>query len=153
MAPSAKKGPIEVDFLACRGDQSYPALSRCSLNDDPGDGRPESGAPHGQINGFLFWDTSAIVDSPTCWEITLKLTPTAPRDECTVEVTPRRLQAFKVGKGEKVRWTAGRSAQGEVMADQWRLITIPSLRVTKLGTRLRIEKVRGAASSDSKPDA
>jgi len=29
---------------------------------------------------------------------------------------------------------------GEAVADQWRLITIPCVRVTKSGTRLRIEK-------------
>jgi len=122
------------------GTAHYPAFSGCSLNDDPGDGRPESGAPHGQINGYLLWDTSDIVDTPTRWEMTLKLTSSAPRDDCTVDVTPRRLQALKVANGEKVRWAAENGASGEAVADQWRLITIPCVRVTKSGTRLRIEK-------------
>ncbi len=140
MANIAEKGPIEVDFLALRRDQSYPAFSRCSLNDDPGNGQPESGAPHGQINGHLLWDSSDIVDTPTRWEMTLKLTSGAPRDDCTVDVTARRLQAFKVTKGEKVRWAVQSGASGEVAADRWSLVTIPSVRVTKSGTRLRIEK-------------
>lgn len=140
MANLAEKGPIEVDFLAFRRDRSYPAFSRCSLDDDPGDGRPESGAPHGQINGYLVWDTNDIVDTPTRWEITLKLTPSAPRDDCTVNVTPRRLQTLNVAEGEKVRWTIQSGASGEATADQWRLITIPCVRVTKSDTRLRIEK-------------
>jgi hypothetical protein len=140
MANIAEKGPIEVDFLAFRRDQSYPAFSRCSLNDNPGDGRPESGAAHGQINGYLLWDTSDIVDTPARWEMTLKLTSGTPSDDCTVDVTPRRLQALKVAKGEKVRWAVQSGASGEVTADPWSLMTIPSVRVTKSGTRLRIEK-------------
>ena len=140
MADLAEKGPIEVDYLTVRRDQSYPAFSRCSLNDDPGDGRRESGSPHGQINGYLLWDIRDIVDTPTRWEMTLKLTPSAPKDDCTVDVTPRRLQAMKVTKGEKVRWAVEGGASGEATADPWRLITVPSVRVTKSGTRLRIEK-------------
>jgi hypothetical protein len=45
-----------------------------------------------------------------------------------------------VAKSEKVRWSVQDGARGEVTADQWSQITIPSVRVTKLGTRLRIEK-------------
>jgi pimeloyl-ACP methyl ester carboxylesterase len=137
MASLAETGPIEVDFLTFRRDQSYPAFSRCSLNDDPGDGRPESGAPHGQINGYLLWETSDIVDTPTRWETTLKLTPSAPQNDCTVDVTPRRLQAFRAIKGEKIRWSVEGGARGEITAD---LITVPAVRVTKSGARLRIAK-------------
>jgi hypothetical protein len=140
MADIAQKGRIEVDFLSLRRDRSYPAFSRCSLNDDPGDGRPESGTPHGQINGYLLWDASDVVDTPSRWEMTLKLTDGAPKDDCTVDVTPRRLQAFKVAKADKLRWTIQGGASGQVTVDPWRLITIPSVRVAKSGTRLRIEK-------------
>lgn len=52
----------------------------------------------------------------------------------------RRLQAFQVTQGEKIRWSLPDGASGEVTADQWRLITIPSVTVTKSGTRLRIAK-------------
>jgi hypothetical protein len=72
--------------------------------------------------------------------MTLRLTPGAPKDACTVDVTPRRLQSLKVTKGGKIRWAVRGEAGGEVTADQWSLITIPSVRVTKSGTRLRIEK-------------
>jgi hypothetical protein len=140
MADRAEKGPIEIDYGAFRRDQSYPAFSRCSLNDDPGDGRPDNGASHGQINGYLLWDTSDIADTPTRWEMTLKLTPGAPKGECTVDVTPRRLQAFKVTNGEKVRWSVQGGASGEAVADQWALVTVPSVRVARSGTRLRIER-------------
>lgn len=141
MASIAEKRPVEVDFLAFRRDQSYPAFSRCSLNDDPGDGRPESGAPHGQINGYLLWDTNDIVDTPARWEVTLKLTPRAPRDECMVDVTPRRLQSLKAVKGQRFRWSIQGGVKDDVAADRWGLITVPSVRVTKLGTRLRVEKL------------
>ncbi|NUQ61637.1 MAG: prolyl oligopeptidase family serine peptidase [Pirellulales bacterium] len=151
MAGLAEKAPIEVDFLAFRRDRSYPAFSRCSLNDNPGDGRPESGAPHGQINGYLLWDAGDIVDTPTRWEMTLKLTPGAPRDECTVDVTPRRLQALQVAQGEKFRWDIQGGDSGEATADQWRLVTIPSVRVTKAGIRLRIEKESQTAPRQSAP--
>ena len=57
-----------------------------------------------------------------------------------MDVTPRRLQVFQVAQGETVRWAVPGSAGGEVTADPWGLITIPSVCVTKSGVRLRIEK-------------
>jgi hypothetical protein len=140
MASVAEKAPIELDYAVFRGDQSYPAFSRCSLNDDPGDGNPESGAPHGQINGYLYWDRNGVVDTPQRWEMALKLTPGAPKEECTVDVTPRRLKAFKTAKDEKLRWSIQGGATGEATVDQWGLITAPAVRVTKSGVRLSIER-------------
>lgn len=65
--------PIDI-----RVNQSLPAFTRCSLDDDPGNGVPTSGAPAGQINGYLYWETGDIVDLPDRWEMTLGLTPQAP---------------------------------------------------------------------------
>ena len=101
MTGLTEKAAIEVDFLTFRRDQSYPAFSRCSLNDDPGDGRPESGAPHGQINGYLLWDTSDIVDTPTRWEMTLKLTPGARRERLPSGRNPAPATGVPGGPGRE----------------------------------------------------
>ena len=57
-----------------------------------------------------------------------------------MDVTPRRLQVFQVAQGETVRWAVPGGSGGEVTADPWGLITIPSVRVTKSGVGPRIEK-------------
>ena len=78
-----------------RTDQSQPAFTRCSLDDDPGDGEPQEGAPQGQSNQYLFWETADVVDTPDRWEMTVGLIDRAPQDSCTVDITPRRVQRFK----------------------------------------------------------
>jgi hypothetical protein len=40
--------PIDV-----RMDQSLPAFTNCSLDQDPGNGDPSDGDPEGQINAYL----------------------------------------------------------------------------------------------------
>jgi len=73
--------------------------------------------------------------------MTLLLVDNAPRDACTVQVTPRRCQQFRTKAGERVRW-ANRAAdgsvlgEGEVVADPLGLVTIPDVVVTKDGNRL-----------------
>ena len=82
-----------------RVDRSQPAFTRCSLDNDPGRGDPRDGDPRAQVNLYLFWETGDVVDQPDCWEMTVGLVKTAPKDTCTVNITPRRLRRLKLESG------------------------------------------------------
>ena len=96
-----------------RTDQSQPAFTHCSLDDNPGSGDPSEGEAKGQINLYLFWETADLVDRADRWEITSGLIAKAPRDEGTVDITPRRCQKFKPRPGSKVPWS--NSVDGKVI--------------------------------------
>jgi hypothetical protein len=139
-----------------RRAQSFPALSRCSLDDDPGDGDPTHGDLVGQINAFVVWDTS-LADYPDRWEVKLSLrdlqltssTRLAPAT-ATVDVTPRRLQSFQVTPMATYAWSVRRLADntpvasGVVTADSLGIVTVPAVTVLREGVLLRIN-VPGAA--------
>lgn len=125
-----------------RLDQSYPAFSHCSLDDDPGDGDPEDGDGVGTINGFLLWDPGTIEDTERQWSAVLRLRSEAPAASCTVDVTPRRLQELQVEPGclfdYRVRResTGATVASGTMRADADGLLVIPAVPVETAGTRL-----------------
>ncbi len=133
--------PIDV-----RTDQSLPAFTRCSLDDNPGNGTPEDGDPDGQVNSYLSWETKDIVDEPDRWAMTVGLIAKAPQDACTVDVTPRRRQHFQTKPGDRVRWTstplAGgqRPQAGEATADRWGIVTLGKVVVGKGKTRLTLSR-------------
>jgi hypothetical protein len=147
--------------LDIRLDQSLPAFTNCSLDNDPGTGRklktPKEitvdketrkdfydGDSVGQINRYLYWDTETVVDTPVRWEMTIALTEKAPEDHCTADITPRRLQQFINQPMQEFRWSnssGGKKVQsGELTADKWGLLTIKRIIVTKTGNRISIFK-------------
>ncbi len=132
--------------LEPRTDQSQPAFTACSLDDRPGNGSPADGDPKGQVNLYLFWETGDVADRPDGWEMTVGLVGKAPKDRCTVNITPRRLQKLKPQPGEKFHWTntplgSDKAIQsGDVAADDSRLLTIPQVTVTKGKNRIAIRK-------------
>lgn len=127
-----------------RIDQSQPAFTRCSLDDDPGNGDPQHGDAKGQSNLYLFWETRNVVDTAERWEMTVGLVRQAPNDACTVDVTPRRLQQLTPKPGQQFVWTntslaSGELLQtGEVTADGDGLLTLPKVKVGKGLNRIRI---------------
>jgi len=129
-----------------RTDQSLPAFTGCSLDDDPGNGRPNDGDPKGQSNLYLYWETEAIVDQPGQWETVVGLVDKAPKGECTVNVTPRRLQRFKPKPGQTYKWTnttinLGATLQtGQATADRHGLITLEQVRVSRAGSRISVTR-------------
>jgi len=133
--------PIDV-----RVDQSLPAFSRCSLDDDPGDGEPAGGAAEGQVNLYLFWETKDLIDSRDRWEATLGLVEKAPSERCEVDVTPRRVRLFKPRNGERVSWTAADLESGTILkkgtarADRFGLVTAKGVPVTKRKVRLLLRR-------------
>ncbi len=139
--------PTERDLLLdVRCDRTLPAFSNCSLDDNPGDGDPADGDPKGQSNLYLYWltDEREIVDEPQRWALTLCLCQSAPAEQCTVDVTPRRCQRFKPRPGERFAWrntslATGKVVQtGEVQADRWGLVTLPQVIVSKGKNRVEI---------------
>ncbi|HLY11717.1 MAG TPA: hypothetical protein VKW04_20620 [Planctomycetota bacterium] len=148
LLPGPEPGERELG-VDVRLDRTLPAFTRCSLDADPGDGDPKNGAPEGQSNLFLRWDTSEenVIDEVGRWSLTLKLSKKAPAAECTVDVTPRRCFQFRSPAGTKVKWRtlseAGAEIQaGQVAADSWGLVTIPGVTVTPGGTRVVVESAR-----------
>ena len=133
--------PIDI-----RTDQTLPAFSKCTLDDNVGSGDPKDGAPRGQVNAYLFWETRDIVDEADRWEMTVGLIPKAPKDDCTVSLTPRRCQKFRPKAGEKVKWTNsslgdGKEVQsGEAGADQLGLVILEKLAIGKAKNRVRITR-------------
>jgi hypothetical protein len=120
-----------------RWDRSVPAFGHCSLDANPGSGWRPDGDPRGQINGYLVWDYDTVTESPDRWEMAVGLSTAAPRNDCTVDLTPRHCRAFKPKAGDVFRWTntdlaSGREVQaGQVTADRWGLVTLKSVKVSK----------------------
>ena len=127
-----------------RTDQSQPAFTACSLDDDPGDGNPKDGDAEGQSNLYLCWKTDDLVDTKTSWQMTIGLVEKAPEDACTANITPRRVQQFKPAPGTQIKWTntsvdTGREIQsGQAVVDDLGLITLPDVRIEKGKNRIAI---------------
>jgi len=138
--------------------QTVPAFTNCSLDtkiltDKPkGSYRPgafdqdfqKSADKLGGINLYQRWETKTLVDKPGRWEMTVFLSKDAPKDQATMDLTPRRCQAFKPKPGDPFKWTnadlkTGKVvASGTVKADRWGLVTLPKMIVTKGKSRVRI---------------
>lgn len=133
-----------VNPLDLRVDQSQPAFTHCSLDGNPGNGDEKDGDPEGAINLYLYWETKDVIDSPKEWQMTVALSKNSPKPECTVDLTPRRLQQFRPPLGETLRWS--NTSQGKVLqqgvltVDENGLATIEGLRVTQSGNRIRLFK-------------
>ena len=146
-------------------DRSLPAFNNCSLDDDVGtagklakpqehkgrDGKvikdSYDGDYSGQINAYLRWD--GVADEKDRYEITVFLiggNQGAPKDECTVDMTPRRCQNFKCKPGEKFKWSStsagpGQAVQtGQATADESGLVTLEKIKVSKTKSRIKVER-------------
>jgi len=135
-------------------NRSFPALSNCSADDDPGNGAPDSGDLVGTINGFVEWDTT-LVDEWDRWQTTLNLrdlltvtgTIHAP-ESLTVDVTPRRLQRFGSVPGEPCAYRVVRTGDGavvqsgNVLPDSIGRLTVTAVKVYRAGSRLELDYSR-----------
>jgi len=72
----------------------------------------------------------------------------APKDACTVDITPRRCQKFKPKPGETFKWTNASLKDnkpvqsGTVKADKWGLVTLPQVKVSKGKNRVSIIRAK-----------
>ncbi len=156
-----KDRPLEL-MLRFRTDLSFPAFSRCSLNDDPGDtNNPTApfydGDTIGAINGVLDWIDNSLTETDTSWEATIFSTkfelnngtwypPTLPA-YVVVDITPRRLQKFKnIAPGTLLcmeNWQNGvliqsRTVKWNPNADGTGLITFRKAKISEQGNQIRI---------------
>jgi hypothetical protein len=128
-------------------NQSYPAFSRFSLNGNPGNGDPANGDLRGGFNRFPRWDITNIVDTPTRWEMTLRLHTAAPVSTATADVTPRRLQALTHTPGMRYSWENRQQPSntvvqsGTVVVDANGLIALPNVILTKDGNQIVITNI------------
>jgi len=129
-------------------DQTLPAFTHGTLDDDPGNGDPANGAPQGQVNLYMTFETGSIVDTPDQWEMTVGVLASAPKDRCTVDVTPRRLRGLKLKPGDLMIWTStpigARYAvqSGTAVVDRWGLVTLNRIVVSKGRNRLVVRHAR-----------
>jgi len=83
-------------------------------------------------------------DYPNNWRIPRG----APKDTCTVNITPRRLQRSKIKPGETFTWTntslkqGKRIQSGSATADKYGLVTMENVIVTKGQNRIRLMRKR-----------
>jgi hypothetical protein len=145
IGPQSRENDMRLDV---RADRTLPAFSRSSLDDNPGNGDPADGDPQGYSNAYLYWDTAddAVVDEAERWSLVLRLTKDPPR-QCTVDVTPRRCQKFRLRPGTRVAWRVlaldgAEIHAGEAAADEWGLVTAPRVRVRREGVKLEM-RVKG----------
>lgn len=97
----------------------------------------------GGLNRFLRWDATKIVDTIDRFELPLRVIDgaggpppaagyptTGDRLDgalpVTVDVTPRRVQAFRCRPGERIRWQIG-AQQGVATADATGAVTVPGV--------------------------
>jgi pimeloyl-ACP methyl ester carboxylesterase len=133
---------FQFDAFNFRKDESFPALSNASGSLPTPPGGP------GSYNLTLEWSASWYdfagppVDEPGVWSVALR----SLAGEQTVDVTPRRLQAFAATPGTAYSWRNERLDNGEVVqegeltADADGLLTVPGFTVTEAGNRLVIEQ-------------
>ncbi len=130
--------------LTLARDATLPAFTNGSLDDRIGNGDPADGDPVGAINAYTLWDPETSVDRVDRWEMTVYLLSTAPEDSCTVDVTPRRCQNFDPVPGTVLNWTntdvgtGAEIARGTAVVDEYGLVTLPGLTLTKAPTRIEI---------------
>ncbi len=97
-----------TQLLNYRRNLSYPAISDLSINNDPGlgndllPGGSVTGESRGAINGFVGWQGSSVIDTPSQYRIKLYLrgglmdafASLNGAQTATATITPRRLQNF-----------------------------------------------------------
>jgi len=121
-------------------NKSYPAFSRCSRDGSPGNGDSTSGDIVGYMNRGLDWTDPK--DEAGRYETLVKWTLDAGDVPVTVDVTPRRVQAFRLKPGESCAAVnldaGGKEVQIRTLtADANGLVTFEGFRITSAaGNRL-----------------
>lgn len=101
-------------------NKSYPAFGNSSIDNDMGDGDPKKGDMEGGINLGFKW--SEVVDKADKWSV--KVSNELCKAPMTVDITPRRCQAFKPKPGEAYKWRNSTGGSGEISADANGLVTV-----------------------------
>jgi dienelactone hydrolase len=120
-------------------DRSYLAFSNCSTNNNPGNGDAKDGDLEGWINRGLDWED--IIDTDSEYTVTVQAYYEDLTYPVVVDVTPRRLQAFRVTPGDKVTVRLSTGETHEMRADEAGLLTIPKVQIlNRDGTQIHLIK-------------
>jgi hypothetical protein len=120
-----------------RLDRSFPVFTHCSDDRDPGNGDPTDGDIVGWINRGLDWTDP--VDTPREYALTVLASYPGLKLPITVDVTPRRIQHFKLKPGDTVVAHVGGVPPREIRVDDAGLITVRGIRIANAqGTRVRL---------------
>jgi len=133
-----------------RSDQSYPAISYLSINDDPGNGDPSTADSVGTYGGYVEWLPESIVDENEYYEVSIGLVTTdsaitLPADTATAVVTLRRLQNFEIlldthYSFENIDTTTGLTIQSSIVKpDSFGLLTVEGVKLSVNGHRFVFE--------------
>lgn len=136
---ATRRGDAEIAAEKARQEEEMKAGKRKELRVDVFDGDPV-----GQYNAYLSWRTDDVVDTGKTWEMTVVLAAAAPKDNCRVDITPRRLQKFAVAPGRRytgavIEPSSGRELwRGTVTADQHGLVTLAQIPLAKGANRVKL---------------
>ncbi len=122
--------------LQFRFNQFVPAAAHCTLDGDLG-ATVSASALSGQINQYLTWDQSTVVDTATSLGFRIALSSAATVAQAGADITPRRLQLFRPVAGSWCAWQALDATNqplgsGTVQVGGDGLFTIPGLVIPKL---------------------
>lgn len=124
-------------------NQSYPAFSNSSIDDDLGDGDPENGDASGGINLGFAWTVEA--DEEASWRV--EISNELATEGMTVDVTPRRLQSFRATPDSEFEFSVAMDGSmvrsGTVAADANGLITVTGVAISP--SRNTVITIRGGA--------
>lgn len=133
---------VKYPWLSIRKDQAYPAFTDASTDQKYPGLQSKEADQAGQINAYFRWKNQA--DEPMRFQMELSLMdakevstsakPFAVPEKSVVDVTPRRLQKFKVQAGKSCAWRLTEADKviqsGTIRPDPVGLLTIPRLTIT-----------------------
>lgn len=128
-----------TQFRKYRLNQPFPAFSNGSDNRDFGDGNPEDGDREGWLNRGLDWHS--VTDQPNRLAMTITANYPDITYPVTVDVTPRRIQAFKAIPGETLLLQLNQDQPVTYTVPANGLLTVTSLKInTPEGTSFAFTK-------------
>ncbi|MHB1000371.1 MAG: prolyl oligopeptidase family serine peptidase [Armatimonadota bacterium] len=121
-------------------NESYPAFSNTSINDDPGNGGKENGTLTGQMGGGFDWQI--LADEKNKWSAKIS-NITDPKVDVTADITPRRLQKLKVVDNKKYFYTNTDSQgnllqSGYIEPDDLKLLILNKITITPEGNTVTV---------------
>ncbi|MEP7127837.1 MAG: MopE-related protein, partial [Chitinophagales bacterium] len=136
------------DVLRYSRNESYPAFSNCSLNEDYGVGIKSSGAPYGSVNGSLDW-VDNVTDSSFVWKASCLIRGLNANndlivvypDSGTVDITPRRRQQFLPPAHAIIYWSVihkGQTIQSGDQVFEDGIITLSQIKIFKDTSQLQL---------------
>ncbi len=135
------------DLYRFRRNESFPAVTDCSLNEFWGNGNGNDGATYGTVNGTVDW---VVSETLTSWQVKLFVrnlsamnnTTIVYPDSCTATITPRRLQQLQLIPGQAYQWEVkhkGIVKQSGTIVYNGQLLTLPGIKIYRDTSLLTIQ--------------